>query len=128
MAGTINTSVIRSSTTSPATFQDTNGTEIGTLCRAWAYFYGPTGAVSAGFNVSSVTRNGTGLYTVNFTNAMPDTNYAPCGFPRTSGSTSRFVVCASSQLTTLSTTQIAITVGDYSTTTDATYVGFTVFR
>ena len=46
-------------------------------CRAWVSFSG-TGTVSilASGNVSSVTDNGTGLYTVNFTNAMPDANYS----------------------------------------------------
>ena len=45
--------------------------------KAWVNFNG-TGTVSirAGFNVSSITDNGVGNYTVNFTNAMPDTNYA----------------------------------------------------
>jgi len=45
-------------------------------CRAWVNFNG-TGVVSirASGNVSSITDNGTGNYTVNFTNAMPDVNY-----------------------------------------------------
>jgi hypothetical protein len=34
-----------------------------------------TVAIRASFNVSSITDNGTGNYTVNFTNSMPDTNY-----------------------------------------------------
>ena len=46
-------------------------------CRAWVNFNG-TGAVAinASGNVSSITDNGTGDYTVNFTTAMPDANYA----------------------------------------------------
>ena len=46
-------------------------------CRAWVNFDG-TGVVSirASGNVSSITDNGTGSYTVNFTTAMSDTNYA----------------------------------------------------
>lgn len=48
------------------------------LCKAWVNFNG-TGAVSirASGNVSSITDNGTGDYTVNFTTAMPDANYCP---------------------------------------------------
>lgn len=44
--------------------------------RAWVNFDG-TGAVAirASGNVSSITDNGTGVYTVNFTTAMPDANY-----------------------------------------------------
>ena len=35
-----------------------------------------TVAIRASFNVSSITDNGTGTYTVNFTTAMPDADYA----------------------------------------------------
>jgi hypothetical protein len=46
-------------------------------CRAWVNFDG-TGTVTirASANVSSITDNGIGDYTVNFTTAMPDANYA----------------------------------------------------
>ena len=46
-------------------------------CRAWVNFNGTgTVAINASGNVSSITDNGTGNYTVNFTTAMPDGNYA----------------------------------------------------
>ena len=50
-------------------------------CRAWVNFNGTTspGTIRASGNVSSVTRNGTGNYNVNFTTAMPDANYALIG-------------------------------------------------
>jgi hypothetical protein len=45
-------------------------------CRAWVNFNGTgTVAIRASGNVSSITDNGTGVYTVNFTTAMPDVNY-----------------------------------------------------
>jgi len=46
-------------------------------CRAWVNFNG-TGvvAIRASGNVTSITDNGTGDYTVNLTTAMPDANYA----------------------------------------------------
>ena len=46
-------------------------------CRAWVNFNG-TGTVSirASGNVSSITDNGSGDYTINFSNAMPDNNYS----------------------------------------------------
>jgi hypothetical protein len=58
-------------------FQNSGGTQNGTLCRAWVNFDG-TGvvAIRGNFNVSSITDNGTGDYTVNFTNAMTDANYS----------------------------------------------------
>lgn len=46
-------------------------------CRAWVNFNGTgTVAIRASGNVSSITDNGVGNYTVNFTVAMPDANYA----------------------------------------------------
>lgn len=45
-------------------------------CRAWVNFNGQgTVAIRASFNVSSITDVGTGLYRVNFANAMPDENF-----------------------------------------------------
>jgi hypothetical protein len=45
-------------------------------CRAWVNFNGTgTPAIRASGNVTSITDNGTGDYTVNFTTAMPDANY-----------------------------------------------------
>lgn len=58
------------------TWQNTDGTE-NYKCRAWVNFNGSgTVAIREGGNVSSITDNGTGDYTVNFTTAMPDTNYS----------------------------------------------------
>jgi hypothetical protein len=46
-------------------------------CRAWVNFNGTgTVAIRASGNVTSITDNGTGDYTINFTNALPNTNYA----------------------------------------------------
>jgi len=47
-------------------------------CRAWVNFDGTTspGTIRGSGNVSSVTRNATGDWTVNFTTAMPDANYS----------------------------------------------------
>jgi hypothetical protein len=49
-------------------------------CRAWVNFNGTgTVAIRASGNVSSITDNGVGNYTVNFTTAMPDANYSAVG-------------------------------------------------
>jgi len=61
----------------PPTIVDVNNVQVGTFCRAWVNFNGTgTVAIRASFNVSSITDNGAGDYTVNFTNAMADANYA----------------------------------------------------
>jgi hypothetical protein len=56
-------------------------TEQKQICKAWVNFNGTTspGTIRSSFNVSSVTKNGTGDYTVNFTNAMTDSNYVLAG-------------------------------------------------
>jgi hypothetical protein len=52
----------------------------GYFCRAWVNFNGTgTVAIRASGNVSSITDNNTGDYTVNFTNAMPDIDYSYFG-------------------------------------------------
>jgi hypothetical protein len=46
-------------------------------CRAWVNFNGSSiVAIRGSGNVTSITDNGTGDYTINFTTAMPDANYA----------------------------------------------------
>lgn len=66
------------------TIKDTNGVEVYTA-KAWVNFDGTfgtspftvaNGGIRAAGNVSSITDNGTGYYTINFTNAMPDANYS----------------------------------------------------
>jgi microcystin-dependent protein len=44
--------------------------------KAWVNINGTTGAIRASENVSSVTKNGTGDYTVNFSASIADTSYA----------------------------------------------------
>jgi hypothetical protein len=76
MAGTLTATTIQNDTSSPPTFRNST-VEIGQLCRAWVNFNGTgTVAIRSSFNVSSITDNGTGDYTVNFTTAMPNINYA----------------------------------------------------
>ena len=76
--GNLLTDVVQSSTTGTApVFKDGNGTETGQLCKAWVNFDGSlsTPGIRAAFNVTSITKNGTGDFTVNFTNAFPDNYY-----------------------------------------------------
>lgn len=47
--------------------------------KAWVQFQGgngnTAGTINGSYNVSSITVNGTGDYTANYTNAMPNTSY-----------------------------------------------------
>lgn len=55
-------------------------------CRAWVNFNGTgTVAIRASGNVSSITDNGVGDYTVNFTTAMPDANFSALACMQESG-------------------------------------------
>lgn len=64
------------STAKFSTWQNPDGTE-NYKCRAWVNFNGTgTVAIRASGNVASITDNGTGDYTVNFTTALPDANYS----------------------------------------------------
>ena len=108
MAGTVIADNLQAASTStlvikngvaltPPTINDVNGTQIGTFCRAWVNFNGTgTVAINASFNVSSITDNGTGDYTVNFTNAMPDANYAAYGTGSAAGTTGAVVTIKAS--------------------------------
>jgi hypothetical protein len=53
-------------------------TEQKQICKAWVNFDGTTspGTIRSQYNVSSVTKNGTGDYIVNFATAMADANYS----------------------------------------------------
>lgn len=65
------------STIKCTTIQNLSGVEVYTA-KAWVNFNGTgTVAIRASGNVSSITDNGNGDYTVNFTTAMVDANYAP---------------------------------------------------
>lgn len=59
-----------------AQFATVSGTAPIYPCRAWVNFNGTgTVAIRASGNVSSITDNSTGSYTVNFTTAISDANY-----------------------------------------------------
>ncbi len=104
------------------------------LCKAWVNFNG-TGAVQirAAFNVSSITDNGTGDYTVNFTTAMPDANYAAVHGAGTTGGTDTVVGFiqgphAGSGAPTTSTYRFRITDVYFTVTTDVNFQMVSFFR
>ena len=81
----ISAAAANSSTNTALTFYTTNkllASHVSApgLCKAWVNFNGTASGtanfIRGAFNVSSVTDNGTGDYTINFTTAMPDANYA----------------------------------------------------
>ena len=98
-------------------------------CRAWVNFNGTgTPAIRGSGNVSSITDNGTGTYTITFTTAMPDVNYAHSGSggQLTTGSISDIDV--SRVNSSASNIQIETVRGSTNTVTDFNYVAVAIFR
>ena len=100
-------------------------------CRAWVNFNGTsTVAIRASGNVTSITDNGTGNYTVNFTTSMPDVNFSIAGY--TVNPASRALVFG--DVNTYATGSIRVSTGyitgfnGEATSIDATYVNIAVFR
>ena len=94
-------------------------------CRAWVNFNGTgTVAIRGSGNVTSITDNGTGSYTVNFTTATPDANYSVKGMASV-GTRYAFVSIAS----TPTTSGVAIVVyGDDGSSQDCAQVHVSIVR
>ena len=108
-------------------FTDGAGTENGTLCRAWVNFNGQGAvAIRADFNVNTVGDNGTGDYTVNFSNALSDANYSYSGSSGTPGSSFTIVSGRTSAPSSGSFRMGTYTVG--SSVADESYVFISIFR
>ena len=103
-------------------------------CRAWVNFNGTgTVAIRASANVSSITDNGTGDYTINLTTAMPDINYNVIG--NASNGTNwtygpaPFISSPSLAEVAPTTSAVRLVVGNNSGSfLDAKYVCYAIFR
>jgi hypothetical protein len=97
-------------------------------CRAWVNFDGTgTPAIRASGNVSSITDNGTGDYTVNFTTAMPDANYAVACSQL--GATANVIVNGEGNVAPATTSlRVGARATATSTLTDASYITVAIFR
>ena len=95
------------------------------MCRAWVNFNGTgTVAIRASGNVTSITDNGVGDYTVNFTNAMPDINYAVATNASDLSNSGR-----QSCPKAIATGSVRVTTTDTpGLTNDYTYVAVSIFR
>jgi hypothetical protein len=95
-------------------------------CRAWVSFNGTgTPAIRASGNVSSITDNGTGQYTVNFTTAMSDANYSAVASNDRAGGNSN---AAYTRVYTYSTGSVQLQCVDTGAFQDPTVVSVAVFR
>ena len=112
------------------------GLVAGQLCRAWVNFNG-TGSVAirGSYNVSSITDNGTGDYTVNFTTALADANYSvniSNGNPGNAGSLTALFASGGTQTEVAPTTSAFRFTQSFQLTSnqlgDLKYVCVTIFR
>ena len=97
-------------------------------CRAWVNFNGTgTVAIRASGNVSSITDNATGFFTINLTTAMPDANYSVHAGAGAGSDSSR--LCANSAVIAPTTTTFKIqTTNIAGADTDANYTYVAIFR
>jgi len=95
-------------------------------CRVWVNFDGTgTPAIRGSGNVTSITDHSTGEYTVNFTTALPDTNYAVVSL----NSTPSGDAGDATQVNTYATTSVRLKLFDRSGNLyDATQIHVVVFR
>jgi hypothetical protein len=102
-------------------------------CRAWVNFNGTgTVAIRASGNVSSITDNGVGDYTANFSTAMPDVNYCPViGAAPPFGVTgyiSQSWASGSGTEVAPTTSTLRFSLGNTTAYQDSKYVSVSVFR
>jgi hypothetical protein len=98
-----NTTLAGTLTLGTATQAVPSGTAPLYAARAWVNFNGTgTVAIRVSGNVTSITDNGTGDYTVNFTNAMPDADYSMNATGQISSGTNYSVIQVSSTTPTTS--------------------------
>ena len=113
-----------------AQFATVSGTAPIYPCRAWVNFNGTgTVAIRASGNVSSITDNGVGDYTVNFTTAMSDANYSFVGTG--SGASGYSIVLLNTNTTPTASLVRIFTVTQSAgspVATDTTYVSVEIFR
>jgi hypothetical protein len=104
------------------------------MCRAWVNFNGTgTVAIRASGNVSSITDNGVGDYTINFTTAMSDANYTVVGQGVNPASWTYgpqpFISSPSLAEAAPTTSAVRLVVGNNSGSfLDAKYVCYAIFR
>lgn len=98
------------------------------IATAWVNFNGTgTVAIRSSFNVTSITDNGTGDYTVNFTTAMANANYALACSAARDIATDPLICGPRGNASTYSTSAVRIvTFSDAGTISDSPIVGVVV--
>ena len=108
-----------------------NTTSPNQLATAWVRFNGYTGSIVNSYNISSITKNATGDYTINFTSAQTDANYCFVNtignYNGTSTNSTLVALANNSRTNTTALYNIAVTSANSGVLTDSTYVASVVF-
>lgn len=133
VAGTNTTKTITPSTmvTGIKSALNVTGTAPMYACRAWVNFNGTgTPSIRASGNVSSITDNGVGDYTINFTTAMPAANYSFSGFCNFQSGTSSAGILSFGNDFSMSAGSLRVKAANATTggTQDSQYITVSVFR
>ena len=130
--GTFTIAAPNSSTDRTLTLPDETGTIVTSSssvlngsAKAWVNFNGSTATIRAAHNVSSITRNGAGDYSINFTTALADANYAIAG--ATQGIAGLFSINNTTGLTT-GYARVRVTNSTTAASADVTQATFVAFR
>lgn len=126
MAGTLTVTTINGVSTlnAPSGVLATQNGMTG-ICKAWVSYNATTQTIRNSFNVSSVTYNGTGDYTVNFTTAMPSAEYSVGSMTTSTGLAAPVLVILSSTAPTASS--IRVNMGDTVSLKNVAYNCINVF-
>lgn len=96
------------------------------IAKAWVNFQGgngnTAGVINGSFNVSSITVNGTGQFTINFTTAMPSANFVATGLINDGLATDRFI--RSNGLTTTTHAMGTYNSGGSNLAVNAVFLGY----
>lgn len=123
MAGTLTISTLSDGTNSTSSTNCIQGS-----AKAWVNFNGTAATVTQAYNVSSITRNTTGTYTINFTTNLASANYAVVGSSNLIGSAANTSATRSSSASqrTVSSVQVETWLNGF--LSDSTMVDVAVFR
>lgn len=130
---TLNQSIANGSITAPMLSGAQTGSAPIYGCRAWVNFNGTgTVAIRASGNVSSITDNGAGDYTVNFATAMPDANYCVVGTVNNQNTNGICVGVSSTApggtLNTMTASAVRVIANNVSSLYDMTLFSVCIFR
>lgn len=129
---TLTTPTLTTPNIDSAQFATVSGTAPIYPCRAWVNFNGTgTVAIRGSGNVTSITDNGVGDYTVNFTTAMSDANYSTvvvCSLNATGSASPRSANLSNPRDLTTSTVRLYQTDPTNGSLTDTAVNNVAIFR